>query len=117
VGKLLILDAAGPDDLMPWIWAIVLSTSLLAIVGFGRAGSILFWKSAALPAEPCGEGAKAGALPTVAAGAMLAGLVALTVLAGPAMLFFEATADQLMDGRDYIGAVLGPETVARAGEP
>ena len=45
LGKLLVLDAAYGTDLVVWIWAIVLGSSLISIVGFSRAGSILFWKA------------------------------------------------------------------------
>ena len=45
LGKLLVLDAAFGTDLVVWIWVIVLSSSLISIVGFARAGSVLFWKA------------------------------------------------------------------------
>jgi len=43
LGKLLVLDAAYASDLMVWVWAVVLISSLVSIVGFARAGSVLFW--------------------------------------------------------------------------
>ncbi|MEN8934905.1 MAG: monovalent cation/H+ antiporter subunit D, partial [Planktotalea arctica] len=40
LGKLLVLDAAYSSPFMVWIWAIVLTSSLVSILGFARAGSI-----------------------------------------------------------------------------
>ena len=59
LGKLLVLDAAYGTDLVVWIWAIVLSSSLISIVGFARAGSTLFWKahSVAVPEDAVGYAA------------------------------------------------------------
>jgi len=109
IGKLLILDSARTALNAGWIWALVLGTSLLAIVGFSRGGSTLFWKSSAQagsfepfpPVRP--------ALPIVAAGLLLAGSVALTVFAGPVGLYLDATAAQLFAPSGYVDAVLGAE--------
>ena len=111
-GKLLVLDAARGDPWMAWIWAILLATSLAAIIGFGRTGSAVFWKSAALPPAPEGV-----ALPMrPAAVAAVAGLLLLaalqTVLAGPAMRAFDAIAAELHDPQAYVAAVLGPRQEA-----
>ena len=45
LGKLLILDAATRSDRVWWIWAAILVTLALAVVGFARAGSCVFWKT------------------------------------------------------------------------
>lgn len=112
IGKLLVLDSARASDSMVTIWTVILVTSLLAVVGFARAGSIMFWKSAAIPGPQ--EPAPAGrpALPVAAAGAMLAGMVALAAFAGPVTGYLEATAAGLYDPSDYIQAVLGPGVLA-----
>ena len=52
VGKLLILEAATDQAHWPWLWAVVLGGSLLAMIGFARAGSLVFWKCLADPGEP-----------------------------------------------------------------
>ncbi|MDV7271989.1 monovalent cation/H+ antiporter subunit D [Thioclava sp. A2] len=105
LGKLMILDALRGE----WtIWAVILVTSLIAIVGFGRAGSTVFWKAYATEGDPP-EGprdASAPGLAFVAAGALIAGLVALTVFAGPATGWLRVTADQLHHPQAYIGAVM-----------
>ncbi|MEX0284208.1 MAG: monovalent cation/H+ antiporter subunit D [Paracoccaceae bacterium] len=110
LGKLLVLDATRDAAMWVWIWAGILIMSLVMIVGLARAGSTLFWKpfdpSLSAPQENGEDSAAAPALPFVATGSLLAGLVALTVLAGPSMRFADATAAQLFDPQNYISAVL-----------
>ncbi len=45
LGKLLVMDAVRSHPLVWTIWAVILITSLVAVVGFARAGSALFWKT------------------------------------------------------------------------
>jgi multicomponent K+:H+ antiporter subunit D len=105
LGKLMILDATRGDWL---IWGTILVTSLIAIVGFGRAGSMVFWKAHAaegIPPEGPRDATSPG-LAFTAAGGLLAGLVALTVLAGPATDWLRATAAQIHAPQAYIDAVM-----------
>ncbi|AXC51258.1 monovalent cation/H+ antiporter subunit D [Paracoccus suum] len=75
IGKLLILQAL-PDQ---WgLWLLILATSLLAIMGFARAGSTIFWatdssEAPAHPAQPLGF---------VAIGLLIAALTVWTLAAG-----------------------------------
>lgn len=116
LGKLLVMDALRDTPAMAVSWAAILIGSLLIIVGFARAGSILFWKSTAvvpttdpedktvLPAhDPAGFAQVAGTI------AVLGLLGVFTALAGPAMQYFEQTAAQLFDYQGYVDAVLGQE--------
>ncbi len=106
LGKLLVLDAARSSPLALWIWALILGTSLLAIVGFGRAGSTLFWKSTGEPGGfPVGE--KTYVLSFVAIGLLLSGTAALTLFAGPLTAYLDVTAAQVFATHHYIDAVLG----------
>ncbi|WP_375260739.1 monovalent cation/H+ antiporter subunit D [Palleronia sp.] len=120
LGKLLILDAAFDSPLMAWVWAVVLAASLVAVVGFARAGSTVFWKPQQLAhdmddlpseehisaADRVGRGHKAPALPLVAAGGFVGLLIAQTVFAGPMTAYLRATVDQLMQPDAYISQVL-----------
>ena len=106
LGKLLILDSARQVPSAVWIWGLVLSTSLLAIIGFGRAGSTLFWKPAGLGGVPP-QPTPAAVLPLVAIGIVLAGLVLLTAFAGPLGAWLDEAAAQLYEPAHYIDAVLG----------
>ena len=107
IGKLLILEAAQPLPAAPWVWGTVLVTTLLGIIGLGRAGSTLFWKSAAI-GEATAQSLRwqrgADFLP---AAAPLVLLAALTLLAGPVLGYAQAAAAQLFSPSGYVDAVLG----------
>ncbi|HAF55273.1 MAG TPA: monovalent cation/H+ antiporter subunit D [Thauera sp.] len=106
IGKLLVLDGVRASPHAVWFWALILSTSLIAIVGFSRGGSTLFWKAHALQAAPA-SAHRPDALPFVAVGGLLACLALLTVFAGPVHAWLELTAAQLYAPAGYIEAVLG----------
>ena len=114
VGKLLILDGVRATSYGPWIWVVVLSTSVLALLGFARAGSQLFWKPSALQDREA-VAPPAAIMPLMAIALLLSAIVALTAFSGPVTAFLSVTAEQLMDPRDYIAAVLGPQAVPAAG--
>lgn len=117
LGKLLVLDAATPSAHMVLIWGTILTTSLIMVVGFARAGSILFWNTqpvvtggdtgtqtdiAAAPALTRNQG-----LSAAAAMVPLGALVLLSVFAGPVSVYLQETAAQLYNPAGYIRAVLG----------
>jgi multicomponent K+:H+ antiporter subunit D len=114
LGKLLILDAARSGGIAAgWVWtvwAVILTASLMQVVGFARAGSLLFWKphegGATVPRSEVRRPPSA-ALALSAVIVACAGLFALSVLAGPAARYFEAASLQLHDAPAYIAAVLG----------
>ncbi len=87
------------------IWATILITSLVAVVGFARAGSMVFWKVDPAP-ETGTPDTPPAALPFVATGGLIAGIVALTVFAGPVTAFLSDTSAQIFDTQGYIAAVL-----------
>lgn len=107
IGKLLVLDAAAASDQQALIWAIILVSSLIAVVGFGRAGSTVFWKAKSVEADTADTAQPA---PSVMAYAAVFGVlsmsVALTVFGGYVHDFTIATADQLFEAQDYISTVL-----------
>ncbi len=107
LGKLLVLDAAVGTDLVIWVWAIVLSASLISIVGFARAGSMLFWRAHSVAAP---EKTPAMPRPTplsyVAVGGLISVLVAHTVFAGQVHAYTTTMAAQLFAPESYISIVL-----------
>ncbi len=139
IGKLLVLDATRIDPWWIGIWSTILVTSLFAIIGLGRAGSTLFWlpfqlqraeqqaQEAGTPAprspippklEPDEhiqdiDDAVSPALSFVSVGVLLAGLVALTIFAGPALRMTESIADQLFSPNPYVESVLVDQEGAR----
>ncbi len=118
LGKLLVLDALRDPGAMVWAWTAILVGSFLTIVGFGRAGSVLFWKSTATeppPPDPDEITVEAApnpvrATPTQVAPTMLAlGVLAfLAIFAGPVSAYLEQTSAQLFDRAGYVAAVLDP---------
>ena len=131
IGKLLILDASAQSPAATVIWTVILVTSLIAIYGLSRAGTLIFWKCyemqgpgapeapAAVPRpgpippkvepdEPIQDLRDASAtwLAMLATGLLIAGIVALSVFAQPAMRLAEDTARQLHNPVAYLEAVL-----------
>jgi multicomponent K+:H+ antiporter subunit D len=107
VGKIFILQASMPHPAAGWIWATILLTTLVGMIGLARAGSMIFWKSAAVQKpEP-------QVLPGVTKlelwppATLLALLGVYTVFAGPAADYMEAAAEQLFSRQSYLQAVLG----------
>ena len=116
IGKLLVLDAAFDSHLMVWVWAVVLSSSLISILGFARAGSVLFWKAHSVEdSEPSEE----TAFPTILSYSAVVGLLALlvlhTVFAGQVHRYTTAMASQLFAPDTYISTVL--ETPGKLSKP
>lgn len=98
LGKLMVLQAVGG-----WlVWSAILIGSFLMILGFARGGSAIFWKSHAT-GEAAAD-APPERLGLTALGLLVAGLVALTVFAGPVTDWLQVTADGLHDPSAYIAA-------------
>ena len=107
LGKLLVLDAAYGTDLVVWIWAIVLGSSLISIVGFSRAGSILFWKAHAKDeTNEVPEMTRPAALSYVAVGGLISLMALHTVFAGQVHGYTTTIAAQLFAPEPYISTVV-----------
>ena len=107
IGKLLILSASFSEPQVVWIWATVLISSLIAVVGFSRAGSIVFWKAHSDTVPPGEEVLQRPAtLSYVAVGGLIALLIAHTVLAGSMQRYMTAVSAQLFAPEPYISTVL-----------
>ena len=116
----MVLNAAFDDGLTAWVWSFVLVSSLLSVVGFARAGSVLFWKaqSDGAPVPEAGR-LMPSTLSFVAVGGLLVLLGVHTVLAGPMYRYTTATAAQLVSPDTYISTVLdapGKLSDAKAGD-
>jgi multicomponent K+:H+ antiporter subunit D len=107
IGKILILEALLDSPHWVILWSVLLAGSLLALIGFARAGSVVFWKCEAErgATEPTRPGVDTAGLCAVAV--LVAGPVLLALFAGPAMSAMDATARQLFAPERYIEAVLG----------
>ena len=100
IGKLLILDAFRDQSAL--VWSVILLSSFLMILGFARVGSTLFWKPAASETHAADHAPEG--LAFTATIALLAGLILLTVLAGPLTDWLAGTAAELDQPMDYIDA-------------
>jgi multicomponent K+:H+ antiporter subunit D len=117
LGKLMIMEASRGSAAVTWIWAMLLATSLVAILAFARAGSVLFWKPATPHGEPAAAMPSLKPLPVAVFAALLGATVALTAFAGPVRREMGLTAAQILDTGAYVRAVLGPAPLASAGRP
>jgi multicomponent K+:H+ antiporter subunit D len=116
LGKLLVLDAAFGTDLMVWIWVIVLGSSLISVVGFARAGSVLFWKAKSVqPAQDAPAAPPPATMAYVAVGGLIALLALHTIFAGQMHSYTTSIAAQLFAPEPYISTVL--ETPGKLSEP
>ncbi len=115
LGKLLVLDAGYTSDRMVWIWVVVLGSSLVSIVGFSRAGSILFWKAHSV--EPAQDDTlqRPTMLSYAAVGGLIALLAAHTVFAGKVHGYTTTMAAQLFAPEPYISVVV--ETEGKLSKP
>lgn len=116
LGKLLVLNAAYDAQLVVWIWVIVLASSLISIVGFARAGSVVFWKAHSVePGDDVLDRAGPEPLSYVAIGGLLSLLVAHTVFAGQVHAYTTDMAAQLFQPDAYKAVVL--ETPGKLSTP
>ncbi len=108
LGKLLVLDAAFDNTLVVWVWAVVLTSSLISILGFARAGSVVFWKAHSLPPaeEPVPDTTRPAMLAYAATGGLVALLALHTVFAGQVHGYTTTMAKQLFAPDTYISVVL-----------
>ncbi len=109
LGKLMVMDGVRDQTWMALAWGSILIASLVTIVGFARAGSVLFWKATSLTVEtPSEDGRPATILQIGPSVCAIGALAALSVFAGPTSAYLESAAAQLFDNTDYINAVLYP---------
>jgi multicomponent K+:H+ antiporter subunit D len=107
VGKILILQAAGGHPAVVLIWGSLLGAALVVIVALSRAGSAIFWRTAAPGAGASAE--RPGLAALAAPAALLGCVVALVAWGGSATAFAQAVGRDLADPAAYVDAVLGGE--------
>jgi multicomponent K+:H+ antiporter subunit D len=92
------------------VWLAVLLGALTGVIALASAGSRLFLSSSTADGAPVQQPPGAAGAPTprelLAVGGLLGLIVALTLGAGPAVEFAQATAAQLVAPAAYIHAVL-----------
>lgn len=105
IGKLLILDAVRAQATVWLVWTFILLSSLVMLVGFTRAGIIVFWQTRGEPVEEQDD-ASSPALAFAAVFGLLAVIALATLMAQPLLDFLGGTAQQMHDPSAYIDAVL-----------
>ncbi len=102
IGKLLILKsvAALPD--WGWSWGVILGTTLIAVIGFARVGSAVFWKTTEAETPPAPE----TRLDMLAPALALVLLAGLSAGAGWATAYTSAAAAQVLDPAESARVVL-----------
>jgi len=109
IGKALLLESALPDE-QPWLWSILLLSSLAGLVAMSRSGSTVFWKAGRRDSE----GPRLKAMMLTGLILLLGASPILSILAGPITEFTRASAVQLLDHGAYVEAIL-PHNVAGGG--
>uniref|UniRef100_UPI004048BCB9 monovalent cation/H+ antiporter subunit D n=1 Tax=Rheinheimera sp. TaxID=1869214 RepID=UPI004048BCB9 len=104
IGKLMLLQAVQQPVLQAWLWAVVLGSSLLVIVGLSRAGSTLFWRVSGNDSGP----EKAAPLQVFAVFWLLAASPMLVIFAGPFTELAQQAAIQLHDVSGAVQRILAP---------
>ena len=98
IGKLLILSATSGNA---WTWAVILAGSFVTIVGFARAGSVLFWAAERVKAPPAPPRDRLALAATLA---LALASVALTLFAGPLTAWLEPAVAAVIDPTATIAA-------------
>lgn len=106
LGKALILESSAAGAAAPWVWAIVLGSGFVALLGLSRAGALMFWDVDYDEDVPVDRPRGADFVP---AAGLIAAVVALTVAAGPVTSYARATSVDLLEPEAYIDAVLGAD--------
>lgn len=108
-GKVLILDAAFGHPLQYWIFAVVLTGSLLMMIALARSGSMLFYQNNEAQQN---DGAPLNLKAASVVIALLLTSPILVIGAGPISAYIEQLVGQFSDHQAYIDAVLHQPTVA-----
>jgi multicomponent K+:H+ antiporter subunit D len=106
IGKLLILKSVTALPDWGWAWGVILVTTLFGVIGFARAGSVIFWKVAQSDAP----GVAVPRSDLIAPAIALALLATLSAGAGAATAYGDAAAAQVFDRAATARAVLGEGT-------
>jgi len=109
VGKLMILEAARDAAGVAVTWSVLLGATLVVIVALARAGSALFWRTAAASATTSAPASPPSPRAVGAVVGLLACVVGLVAWGGAATSYAWNTARQLSDPAAYITAVLGAD--------
>lgn len=99
-GKVLLLQAVSADT--AWqLWAVVLGSGLIGVIGLSRAGSLLFWRQHNAPSHAAPLDKTALSVTMV----LLLSSPLLVVFAQPVISYSQAAAAQILDVASYLQAM------------
>ncbi len=102
VSKAMILQGSTGSAFAPVLWAVLLAAGLVALVSTSRAGSTLFWRCT----DEAPQSRRADKTKLIVTILLLLLSPLITIYAEPLLAYCRATAEQLVDTRAYIDAVL-----------
>ncbi|WP_147127740.1 monovalent cation/H+ antiporter subunit D [Shimia ponticola] len=115
LGKIMVLQAGFAQPAAVWIFSVILISSLVSVVGFGRAGSTVYWKANIVEPDPESEATAPSVMAYAGVGGLAAVLILLTVFAGQVHSYTQATSAQLFAPNTYLSVVL--ETPGKLSDP
>ncbi|TXR54549.1 monovalent cation/H+ antiporter subunit D [Reinekea thalattae] len=92
VGKALILKSVIAANQQLWVWSVILLGSLVALIAFSRAGTMLFWHVSGAKAD---DSKKAKPAQVIAISLLLLATPILTIFAHPVTLYTEQAAGDI----------------------
>ena len=114
VGKFLLLGAVPAAD-TGWVYATVLGSGLLALIGLSRTGSRLFWRTGRdEPRDADVDGPRVRPQEIAATVILLGYGVAMSLAPSPVLRYTSAAAEQLLSPQDYVRQVRETEPQLRA---
>ncbi len=106
LGKLMVLKSSLHVHWGGWVWALILVTSLFTLIGFSKAGSLLFWKPSSETGSSNAKIESNHSAGLVAIAGLLLVLILQSVFAGPVHTFSSNISAQIFSPHLYIEAVL-----------
>lgn len=102
IGKLLLLNAAGAQSDVLWLWVILLLGTLITLIAMSRSGSTVFWRTEGEIAHKVEPMDKLALLVVIG---LLAMSLLLTAAGAAVMEYTRALAAQVYDTDAYINAM------------
>lgn len=90
----------------PWLWSLVLLSTLAGLISASRAGTTIFWRSGQSHSS---RGALIGGRRGMAIAGLLSTTLLISIFADPLSRFTTRTAHQLLDASAYAHTILGTE--------
>ena len=91
IGKALLLNATVRFEEQLWVWPVLLASSLVALIAFSRAGTLIFWR----PSGKKASAEKTRPTQILAISILLTMTTLMTIFAGPLVAYSERAANDI----------------------